>query len=208
VVGEIVLIRLPASLRPYASAIGAALRTFVPGARLVVEDRGVVGPDRTRQLLRLAGDGPFVTVHRENGLAFEVDLERAYFSPRLAREHERIARLVQPGEAVLDLCCGVAPFAVTIARRHPGCRVAAVDANPRAIELAAGNAQRNHVATSVSAVAADAARFLETAPSFDRIVLNLPHEGHRFFSGIGRALRPGAPLHYYSILPGTPRSPS
>ncbi|MCI4323952.1 MAG: methyltransferase domain-containing protein [Thermoplasmata archaeon] len=200
VVGEVVLLRIPSSLRPYGPAIGSALLDFVPGARLVGEDRGVFGPERTRRLLRLAGDGSFVTVHRENGLEIEVDLAQAYFSPRLAREHERIAGEVRAGESVLDLCCGVAPFALTIARRHPSCRLVAVDVNPRAIELVESNLLRNRCRARVTPIAQDAAKFLESAPAFDRIVLNLPHEGHRFFPGIARALPPGGTLHYYAIL--------
>jgi tRNA (guanine37-N1)-methyltransferase len=200
VVGEVVLLRIPPALRPYGPAIGAALLDFVPGARLVGEDRGVVGAERTRRLLRLAGEGSFVTVHRENGLEIEVDLEHAYFSPRLAREHDRIAGEVRAGESVLDLCCGVAPFALTIARRHPSCRLVAVDVNPRAIELVQSNVHRNRCRARVTPIAMDAGKFLESAAPFDRIVLNLPHEGHRFFPGIARALRPGGTFHYYAIL--------
>ncbi|HTT45385.1 MAG TPA: hypothetical protein VMH38_05145, partial [Thermoplasmata archaeon] len=90
VVGDIVLIRLPPVLASRAPEVGAALLRFVPGSRLVGADYGVHGPERRREVQRLAGSGPWRTRHRENGLDFEVDLARAYFYPRLAREHARV----------------------------------------------------------------------------------------------------------------------
>ncbi|MHB8351810.1 MAG: class I SAM-dependent methyltransferase, partial [Thermoplasmata archaeon] len=133
VVGDIVIIRLPELLRDRASEIGAALRDFVPGARLVGVDRGVQGPFRLREIAVVAGEGPLRTVHKENGIDIVVDLGRAYFSPRLAREHDRVSRAARPDERILDLCCGIGPFALTFAVRGPSLRITAVDLNPEAI---------------------------------------------------------------------------
>ena len=201
VVGEVVLVRVPPELEAHATAIGEALLRFVPGARIVGADEGVVGPRRTRALRRLAGTGEFRTRVRENGLALVVDPERAYYSPRLAREHARVAALVRPGERVLDLCCGIGPFALTIARNAPSARIEAVDANPDAIALLRENLRRLHLGATVRSDVADAGEFLATAGPFDRIVLNLPHEGARWLSAAGAHLELGGTLHYYEIVP-------
>ena len=89
VVGDIVLIRLPDSLESRKGEIGQALLSFVPSARIVGLDRGVHGTERRRRVERIAGSGGWRTRHRENGLELEVDVERAYFSPRLAHEQDR-----------------------------------------------------------------------------------------------------------------------
>jgi tRNA (guanine37-N1)-methyltransferase len=201
VVGEIVLVRLPRELAPYGAPIGAALLRFVPGARRVAADEGVRGPARLRSLRSLAGTGSFRTVVRENGLGFVVDLERAYFSPRLAREHALVAAATAPGERVLDLCCGVGPFALTIAARQPTARIVAVDANPAAIELLRENLVRLGLSASIAAESADAAEFLALPGEYDRAVLNLPHEGAPWLPAVGAHVRPGGTLHYYEIVP-------
>ncbi len=200
VVGDIVLVRLPEELSAWGPAIGRALLKFVPAARLVAEDRGVRGADRIRHLVRLAGDGPYRTRHVENGIPFTVDLESAYFSPRLAREHAEVAGSVAPGERVLDLCCGIGPFARTIARRVPTARITAVDANPRAIELLAGDLVGSSESDAIVPIRADAGDFLAGGGTFDRAILNLPHEGSRFLAALGPHLRPGGRVHYYEIV--------
>ena len=199
VVGDIVVVRLPDELAPHAASIGVALLEFVPGARLIGWDRGVHGVARVRRLERIAGDGPWVTRHRENGLELDVDLERAYFSPRLAREHARVAAEVRRGERVYDLCCGVGPFATAVAASGRAAEVEAVDLNPRAVELARTNIARVRSATRAIVREEPIEAFLATAPSCDRAILNLPHEGIKYLAQVVSVVRPGGTVHYYEV---------
>jgi tRNA (guanine37-N1)-methyltransferase len=199
VVGEIVLIRLPRELEGRAGEVGEALLAFVPGARLVGLDRGVKGPERLRALERIAGSGPWTTRHSENGLSIEVDLERAYFSPRLAREHALVAAAVRAGERVYDLCCGVGPFALSIARDGRAREIVAVDFNPDAIRLLKANLERLGLSGKVRAVEAPLEGFLPSAPTADRVILNLPREGIKYIASVGAVVGPGGTLHYYEM---------
>jgi tRNA (guanine37-N1)-methyltransferase len=201
VIGDIVLVRLPAALEARAGEIGEALLAFVPGARLVGLDRGVAGPERRRQLERLAGHGPWTTCHAENGLTLEVNLEKAYFSPRLAREHARVAEAVRAGERVFDLCCGVGPFAVTIGRDGRAAAVTAVDANPAAADLARRNAARLGVSGRVSVLEAPIEAFLARGERADRVILNLPREGIKYLAKVAPAVTIGGTLHLYAMAP-------
>jgi tRNA (guanine37-N1)-methyltransferase len=201
VIGDVVLVRLPRELESHASDIGSALLAFVPGARRVGWDRGVHGEARLRQLTPIAGSGPWRTCHRENGLEFTVDPERVYFSPRLAREHARVAAEVTPGETVWDLACGVGPFALTIARRGIAGRILAVDSNPDAIALLWENAERLGVATRIDARREGIEQFLASAGTANRVVLNLPHEGIKYLPSVSAAVAPGGTVHYYEVTP-------
>ena len=201
VVGDIVLIRLPEELAGHGAEIGEALLSFVPSARVVGRDFGVHGAERLRRVERIAGTGGWRTRHRENGIGFEVDVERAYFSPRLAHEHERVAASVGPGEQVSDLCCGVGPFALTIARAAKAAHVTAVDSNPAAIELLEQTRARYPFGRSVTSILAPLESFLPRAPTVDRAILNLPHEGIKYLPSVARTVVPGGSLHYYEITP-------
>jgi tRNA (guanine37-N1)-methyltransferase len=200
VVGDIVLIRLPQEVVPYRAEVGRALLRFVPGARLVGWDRGVHGVERRRRIEPIAGEGGFRTRHRENGLDLDVDLERAYFSPRLAGEHARVAAEVAAGERVLDLCCGIGPFALAIARDGRAREVAAVDLNPEAIALLRSNADRLGLAARIVPVVDDVERFLASATPVDRAILNLPHEGIKYLPSVARQVVRAGTLHYYEMI--------
>ena len=201
VIGDVVLVRLPHELSPHATEIGAALLQFVPGARRVGGDMGVHGEARLRQLVPLAGTGPWRTHYRENGLEFIVDPGAAFFSPRLAHEHAEVAAAVQPGETVWDLCCGIGPFSLTIARRAVAGRIVAVDSNPAAIALLRENAERLHVAGRIEARNEALEQFLATAGVANRVVLNLPHEGIKYLPSVSAAVAPGGTVHYYEVTP-------
>jgi tRNA (guanine37-N1)-methyltransferase len=201
VVGDIVLLRLPPAFERRKEAIGEAILRFVPGARLVGIDHGVHGPERRRTVERIAGSGPWRTRHRENGLELEVDVERAYFSPRLAREHARVAAEVRVGDRVYDLCCGVGPFAATIAHLGRAARVTAVDANPEAVALLSQTLARYAFGHRVTPVAASLEQFLPEAAPVERVVLNLPHEGIKYLPSVARTVAPGGRLYYYEVTP-------
>jgi len=199
VVGDVVLVRIPRELLDRSEAIGRALLAFVPGARVVARDEGVHGTARRRRLVRLAGEGGFRTRHRENGLDLEVDLERAYFSPRLGGEHARVAAEVRPGETVFDLCCGIGPFSLAIARDGRASAIVAVDSNPDAIELLEANQGRLRLAGRIRAVVGDVGAFVAASGVAQRVVLNLPHEGIKYLTSVGKSVAPGGVLHYYEV---------
>jgi len=201
VVGEIVLLRLPVELEERRFEVGEALLRFVPGSRLVGLDRGVEGPERVRQVERIAGSGGWQTRHRENRLELDVDVQRAYFSPRLAGEHARVAAEVRAGERVYDLCCGVGPFAVTIARDGRARSITAVDANPSAIELLGRTLERYAFGARVLPRVATVEAFVPSAGPVERVVINLPHEGIKYATLVAPLVAPGGSLQYYEVVP-------
>jgi tRNA (guanine37-N1)-methyltransferase len=167
--------------------------------RAVAVDDGVRGELRVRSVEVVSGEGPLVTVHREHGMELRVDLERAYFSPRLATEHRRVADMVMPGDRVLDMFTGVGPFAVLMAKAEGVAEVHAVDLNPAAARLARENAEVNGVASIVTVHSGDAREVVPTLGAFDRIVMNHPHDAVSFLDVAMGASAPGTRLHLYVI---------
>ena len=135
VVGAIILIKLPKALFPYRKEIGKALLETHKNIRTVCLIDPVSGELRTRNVTIIAGENQTLTTHTEYGLSFDVDVETTYFSPRLASERKRVADLVKPGEIVVDMFAGVAPFSIMIARYAKPKIVYAIDKNKEAIKL-------------------------------------------------------------------------
>jgi tRNA (guanine37-N1)-methyltransferase len=199
VVGEVVLIRLPKGLEEHSHEIGEALLRFVPRARVVGWDQGVHGVERRRTIVPLAGKGDLRTMHQENGIRFEIDLSAAYFSPRLAREHARVAAGLRAGDRFADLCCGIGPFSLTAAGTGRARSIVAIDVNPEAIALLERNRDRLGWQGRIDARAVRLEEFLPTADRYDRVVLNLPHEGIKYLTSVGRVLGRNGVLHYYEV---------
>lgn len=202
VVGSVVIVRLPEEIREHEAEIGRALVEGVPPADTAAVDEGVEGQIRTRSVRVIAGEQTLVTEHKENGCRLVVDLERTYFSPRLAHERARVAEQVADGERVLDMYCGVAPYAVLLAKRAADARILGLDVNPRAVELARENADRNKVADRIDLAVADASRLVPALEAtFDRIVMNLPHTAVDHLDAALPAVDPDGRLHVGAMLP-------
>lgn len=196
-VGDIIVVKVPPQLTARAAELGEALLRF-HDARAVFHDRGVKDPFRVRDLQRIAGVGDALTQVAENGVRLWVDLSKAYFSPRLATERAREAGLIRPGEHVVDLFGGVAPFAIQAALR--GADVDCVDLNPDAARLAQSNVNEAKVGARVRVHEGDAREVAKGLAPADRIAMNLPHGAKEFLDVAARLAKPGATLHYHEIL--------
>lgn len=199
IIGDLVLIKIPPSLVPHGPAIGQAILEAHPNLRGVFRDEGVTGPHRVRTLRPLAGEARTRTVHAEYGARFHVDLATAYFTPRLANEHHRVAEAVQPGETFVDATSGVGPFAILAARRRVARRIVAIDLNPTAVALLRENLLLNRLQERVEVVPGDASAELARLKPVDRIVINLPLHGERLLRSAWSNLRSGGTIHYYTV---------
>lgn len=202
VIGDILLIKIPRPLSAYHTQIGSALLQAHPHhIKTVCLVDPVSGELRTRNVTVIAGEQKTQTVHREYGLSFLVDVRTTYFSPRLASERWRIARVVQPGEVIVDLFAGVAPFSIMIARYARPQIVYAIDKNTDAVALARENVKQNHVLERVEVISADAGDAARIVPrKADRIIMNLPFSAHLFFSSALALAGNRCVIHYYDIL--------
>ncbi len=159
----------------------------------------VEGEYRTRRFMIVAGEEKTATVTKEHGLQYRIDLEKAYFTPRLGTERLRVAKLVRPGDVVFDMFAGVGPFALLIAKR--GARVVAVDKNPDAVRLMRENAALNRI-DDIVILEGDAGQMAEQYESFaDHVIMNLPHTASDFLGQAIRIAKDGGVVHYYAIAP-------
>jgi tRNA (guanine37-N1)-methyltransferase len=197
VIGDIVVLRIPEELKGYEGAIGDAILKWNTKLRTVAVDEGVGGELRIRKVRVVAGEPRTRTEHIEFGLRYLVDVERAYFSPRLGAERQRVAAQVSPGETVVDMFAGVGPYAILIARtRHPK-TVHAIDANPAAVELLRENVRRNRADVAVHEGLGQ--EILPRLAPVDRVIMDLPQGAREFLPATVPCVRYGGIVHFYAI---------
>jgi Predicted methyltransferase len=85
-IGNIIIVRIPDSLLSKKKIIGETLLNEVKISLEVVfyQSSAVEGDFRTRNLEILAGEDNTETEYKEFGCRFIVDVENAFFSPRLS----------------------------------------------------------------------------------------------------------------------------
>ena len=203
-VGDIAIVEVPTELDAYKSIIGEAVLKAHKNVRTVLAKAGAVsGTYRLRGLRVIAGEAETETVHKEYGCKYFLDLAKAYFSPRLSYEHNRVASLVKEGETVVDLFAGVGPFSILIAKTRENVKVHAVDVNPNAVEFLKKNVRLNRVERKICPIMGDAKRIVKQRLSgvANRVVMNLPEKAVEFVDSACEAIKPtGGIVHLYSFV--------
>ncbi len=198
IVGDIALIEDAGEdeVERIASALMATNKSI---KTVIIPVSDVEGEYRTRRFRHVTGEERTSTIHKEHGMRYRIDLEGAYFTPRLGTERLRIANLVRREDMVLDMFAGVGPFALLLARR---CRwVVAMDKNPVAVRYLKENAHLNKVENIdiLEGDASDLARhYINSA---DHVIMNLPHSASLFLLAAIGAAKDGGTVHYYCIAP-------
>ena len=198
-VGDIIILKIPDSLVPKKKTIGKVLLEKVKTAKSVFyQSSPVSGNFRTRKLELLAGEDKTETEYKEHGCRFKVDVEKAFFSPRLSTERDRIANLVKDGETVINMFGGVGMFSI-IAAKKKKCVVYNIDINPSATKLCEQNIKINKLVGKVESLTGDATKIIEEQLSGkgDRVLMLLPEKSDEFLDAAIKAAKKNGIIHYY-----------
>ncbi|MCH8324269.1 MAG: class I SAM-dependent methyltransferase family protein [Thaumarchaeota archaeon] len=201
-IGDIIVIRIPDSLLSKKKVIGETLLKEVSTAKSVLyQSSDVTGDFRTRSLELLAGEDKTETEYKEFGCRFFVDVEKAFFSPRLSTERERIADIIRDGETVINMFGGVGMFSI-LAAKNKKCTVYNIDINPVASQLCEKNISLNKLVGEVISLNGDAAQIVndQLKEKGDRTLMLLPERSDEFLESAILATKNGGIIHYYSHI--------
>ena len=199
-IGDIVIVKIPDSLAGKKAVVAEAILANVKTAKAVFAQASAVKGDfRVRDLEFLAGENRTVTEYKEHGCRFKVDVAKAYFSPRLSTERQRIADLVGDDETIVNMFAGVGTYSIIIAKANKTCKVYSIDSNPVANDLCAENAKLNKVSDRIVPICADATDTIseQLAGVADRVLMPLPERAKEFVGPAVTALKDRGVVHYF-----------
>jgi tRNA (guanine37-N1)-methyltransferase len=197
-IGDIIIVRIPDSLLSKKNLIGETLLNEVKIARSVFYQASPVEGDfRIRNLELIAGENKTRTQYKEFGIKFCVDVEKAFFSPRLSNERERISNLVQAGEIVVNMFGGIGMFSIMIAKRKK-CTVYSIDINPFAVKLCEENITLNKLEGEIISIQGDASQIIASRleNKSDRTLMLLPEKSDEFLKDAILTTKNGGIIHY------------
>jgi len=202
-VGDIAVVEVPTELKDHKKAIGEAILKAHKRVNAVLAKSGTVeGVYRLREFEVIAGVEKTTTTHREYGCVYHVDLAKAYFSPRLSNEHNRVASQVKEGEMVVDMFAGVGPFSILIAKKRENVKVYAIDVNPDAVEFLKQNVAVNRVENKVMPILGDVRQVVreQLIGVADRVIMNLPEKAIEYVDVACEVIKLGGGImHYYEF---------
>lgn len=198
-IGDVAVLSLPVELHEYSTAIAEAVLSGAKNIRMVLNKTSKLEGDmRLASFEVLAGSGNSVTLHREFGFIFRLDVTRVFFNSRLGYERMRVARQVQSGERVLVPFAGVGPFVVPMAAR--GATVLAVEKNRDACMWLAENALLNRVDGRTEIINADVFQILQILKmDFDRAVVPTPYGMDSILEAVSSRVKKGGMVHFYTF---------
>ena len=201
-IGDIIIVRIPDSLISKKKIIGKALLEQVKTAKTVFHQSSPVEGDfRTRNLELIEGDEKTETEYRENGCRFIVDVEKAFFSPRLSTERERISNLVNDHDVIINMFGGVGMFSLLAAKKK-SCTVYNIDINPVASKLCEENIKLNKLKGKVISLNGDATKIIkeQLQDKANRVLMLLPERSDEFLDTAISSLKKNGVIHYYSHI--------
>jgi tRNA (guanine37-N1)-methyltransferase len=198
VIGDVAILSLPSELEAYKKEIAWGVLSQGTYIRTVLNKKTRLrGECRVANFEHLAGNGT-VTLHKEFGFVYRLDVTRVFFNSHLGNERMRVASQVNAGEWVLVPFAGVGPFVVPLAAR--GARVVALDKNREACLWLAKNARLNCVSEEISVINADAFYVAQMMRlDFDRVVIPTPYGMDQFLEIALPMVKEGGMLHFYTF---------
>ena len=200
ILGEVIVVKIHPRLNLYQGRIAQAVLDFYPRCKTVLRDYGIEGPFREPMRETIAGTKT-ETVHRENGVTFNLDARKVMFSAGNLSERMRMSNLGR-GEYVVDMFAGIGYFSIPMAVHSRPRRILAIELNPNAYHYLCQNIRKNRVEEIVEPVLGDCAKVTPEGVA-DRVVMGMVQVTDRYLlKGIG-ALRPGGVLHYHQTIPSS-----
>jgi len=198
VIGDIAVLAVPAGLEPYRHALAQAVIAKRKNIVTVLnKTEKITGDSRTARYEVLLG-GSTVTVHRESGFSYRIDVTSSFFSTRMASERKRVTGQVRPGEKVHVPFAGVGPYAIPAAAK--GAEVWAVEMNPDAFRWLSENVVLNRAGENCHIRLGDALDIsLLPHASFDRLIIPAPYGMDHALHVLLPLLSYGGTAHVYTF---------
>ena len=158
------------------------------------------GKYRTPKLRVIAGEKRKETIYKENNAVMKLNVEKCYFSARLANERKRIASLVEKNESVLVMFSGVGVYPIVIAKNSDPKIVYGIEINPTAHKYSLENVKLNKL-DNIKLFKGDVVKVIpKLKKKFDRILMPLPRGGEDYLGVALKAAKKGTVIHFYDFL--------
>jgi tRNA wybutosine-synthesizing protein 2 len=196
-IGDIIILTIPKEYQELKDFIGKSFYDSF-GCQTVLEKGSVSGEFRVPYYIKIIGGG-FVTIHKENGILYKIDLSKVMFSSGNIAERIRMGQVSLPDEIIIDMFSGIGYFTLPLSK-YGRSRVWALEKNPDSYNLLLENIHLNKVVDRVTPINTDC---LDFDPNFkaDRIIMGYFSDDEKFLLKALDMIKDGGIIHYHNTIP-------
>lgn len=198
IVGKILLLKLKPELLNRRKLVGAAIMEILQYIQTVCLQKQISDIERKPEIEVIAGKESFLTLHRENGCLFEMDVSKSMFSKGNKAEKVRLVNSVKPNETVIDMFAGIGYWTIPVAKMTKAKKIFAIDINTEAVKFLERNAFLNNISDKIKILEGDCRSFaglLENTA--DRIIMGYIFETEKFLPAALKMAKDGCTIHFH-----------
>ncbi|TRZ55361.1 class I SAM-dependent methyltransferase family protein [archaeon] len=198
IVGKILLLKLKPGILKHKKIIGAAIIEILPYIKTACLQKQISDKERKPDVEVIAGKESFITLHRENGCLFEIDVSKSMFSKGNKAEKVRLASLIKPGETVIDMFAGIGYWTIPVAKTTKAKKIFAIDINDEAADFLEKNVLLNNVSMKVDILKGDCRNFIDLLENAaDRIIMGYLFGTEKFLPAALKMAKGGCTIHFH-----------
>jgi tRNA wybutosine-synthesizing protein 2 len=198
-IGDIAVLKHGLS-REHAQSQAREILGKLPRIKSVYRYSGPVsGPLRIPRVSWVAGGKNPVTMHRENGCLYRLDIRKIMFSKGNVSERSRLPPLVKPGEVIADMFAGIGYFSLPLGKSSPARKIYSIELNPEAFRFLQENIALNKLQDKITPVLGDC-RKVKLPEKADRVVMGYFPGTEKFLPAAFSFLKPDGIIHYHDTF--------
>jgi tRNA wybutosine-synthesizing protein 2 len=200
-IGDIVILNLKGELWKYDKLIGKIVLEKIPNTKSVFRRTGFIETQiRTPKITLVSGVNDTITIHKEHGIIYKLDVKNIMFSKGNLNERKRIVKQTKKGETVVDMFAGIGYFSLGIAKFSEAEKIYAIETNPKSYEYLIENIRLNNVQSKVIPILGDCAvEIPKLGRIADRVIMGLLPSCKEYLKDAMKVVKLDGAIHYHGI---------
>jgi len=200
-IGDILIIKLNHNLEKYKEIVCEKYAEILHCKTVLNDIGGIIGEYRTPKVGIIYGSKNTETIHKENGIRFNLDTAKIMFSSGNVHERLRMANISNIDETVVDLFAGIGYFTIPMAVYSKPKKIFACEINTVAYEFLCKNIVLNDVTTIVEPLIGDN-RTRAPKDIADRVLMGYLNNIYKFLPTAFNCLKKiTGIIHYHDVCP-------
>lgn len=139
-----------------------------------------------------------VTIHKENGILYKLDVSKIMFAKGNINERHRLAKIANKNEIVVDMFAGIGYFSLPLAKKVK--KVYAIEINPVSYHYLLENIKLNKL-KNIVAIKGNCAKVVpKLRIKADRIIMGFLLSPFSYLEAAFSVAKKGTTLHYHCLI--------